>query len=453
MANEMKEKALQVKQDMDQLIDAGKQSVIANSKYIEKQASGKVIRLDDVSEVAHKVKVYGDNTEVKVYEKNLFNNDTSLLKSITYTDSSGTTRTKTGYEIELPVGNYTFTLTDLDTSIKKYVYGCICDKDYNNLRGCDLLQVTNNYTPLNITVNEGEKVVIYDGYSPKGQTATDVFNAVQIQLEAGSGGTPFEEYKEPQTITATPNGTEIFATCPNMTFFADNDITVDYYGSYGRQAEYDKYWDNYQDYGKRTSYGYAFCRTGWTNSNFQPKYDIALTSGEQMFYYSKITDLAGILKKQSVVMDTSKATNVTYMYGYSSLTRIPTTDLSSATNTTYLCSGDTGLVSIEKIVSSETTVFANSAFNNCTALEHCIFEGTIASDINLQWSKKLDLESLKSIIYCLKNYSADDPDNEFTKTVTLSAESWALLAADSMSIQGTEYYWEDQIYNNGWLHE
>ena len=76
MANEMKEKALQVKQDMDQLFDAGKQDVIDNSKYIEKSASGSVIRLDDVSEVAHKVKVKADTpTEVKVYGKNLFNID------------------------------------------------------------------------------------------------------------------------------------------------------------------------------------------------------------------------------------------------------------------------------------------------------------------------------------------------------------------------------------------
>ena len=69
----MKEKALLIKEDFDQLFDAGKQSVIANSKYIEKTASGKVIRLDDVSEVAHKVVVKADTpTEVTVCGKNLF---------------------------------------------------------------------------------------------------------------------------------------------------------------------------------------------------------------------------------------------------------------------------------------------------------------------------------------------------------------------------------------------
>ena len=67
----IKEKALQLKQDFDDVHEAGKQSVIANSKYIEKQATGKVISLTDVSEVAHKVKVYGDGQEVEVYGKNL----------------------------------------------------------------------------------------------------------------------------------------------------------------------------------------------------------------------------------------------------------------------------------------------------------------------------------------------------------------------------------------------
>ena len=210
-------------------MEQGKQEVISNSKYIEKQASGKVIRLDDVSEVAHKVVVKADTpTEVKVYGKNLFNNDTSLLKQITYTNLSGTVNTKTGYEYELPVGTYTFTLTDLDTSISKYVYWIICDKDYDVLRSGMLLQVTNNVTPQTITVNEGEKVVIYDGYSPKGQTAADVFNAVQIQLEAGSVATPYEEHKEPQSITARPlMQTEISSICPTMTFIADSEITVD----------------------------------------------------------------------------------------------------------------------------------------------------------------------------------------------------------------------------------
>ena len=221
-----------------------------------------------------------------------------------------------------------------------------------------------------------------------------------------------------------------------MNFLTDSEITVDYYGSYGMQTEYDRFWDDYQENGKRTNYSYAFAHTGWTDRTFKPKYDIALSGGAQMFYYSRITDLVGILEKQGVVINTSNASSVTYMYGYSVLTRIPLTDLSSATNTTYLYAGDTALISIEKIISSEKTVFANNSFNNCKALEHCIFEGTIASDINLQWSTKLDLESLGSLFRCLKNYLADDPDNAHTKTVTLSAESWALL--------------DTYVYENGW---
>jgi hypothetical protein len=385
-------------------VEQGKQEVISNSKYIEKQASGSVIRLDDVSEVAHNVVVKADTpTEVKVYGKNLFNNDISLVKEVSYRDSEGNSSRKNGYEIHLPAGDYTATLISREDISNVFWYGVIGDANGNFVRNVSLNQSTANLTPLSFSINEGDVLYWYDGIA--GRTLQGSWDKClglcQVQLEVGYVSTPYESYKEPQTITATPEGAEVLSICPTMTFLADNDVTVDYFGSYGMQAEYDKYWDNYQEYGKRTNYGYAFCQTGWTNANFLPKYDITLSSAAQMFYYSKITDLDGILKKQGIVMNASKATSVTYMYGYSSLTRIPITDLSSATNTTYLCSSDTGLVSIEKIISSEKTVFANNSFNNCTALEHCIFEGTIASNINLQWSKKLDRASILSLLTCL----------------------------------------------------
>ena len=95
------EKTLLLKQDFDDVHEAGKQSVISNSKYIEKSATGKFINLTDVSEVSHKVKVfgvgnevevYGVGNEVEVYGKNLFD---GVLES-GYIDNDGTLKNYNG---------------------------------------------------------------------------------------------------------------------------------------------------------------------------------------------------------------------------------------------------------------------------------------------------------------------------------------------------------------------
>lgn len=441
-----KYKTSEMPSGVNEVYESGKQDVISKSKYIPKTASGKGVFLNDVSEVAHKVKVYADTpTEVTVCGKNLFNNDTSLLKEVTFCGSSGNPATRIGYEpLVLPSGTYTFTLKDLGTVTDKYIYGAINDKDGNFLRGCSLLQDTKNSTPLTITINEGDKVYIYDGNSTLSMShSVNRFNSVDIQLEVGSNTTEYEPYKG-QTITATLNGIEVSSICPTMNFFTDDDITVDYYGSYGMQTEWDRFWTAFQQKGARTNYSHAF-KEQFPQEVFKPKYDFKPTNAEQMFYYNNFDNLEAILSDCGVVLDTSNATSSPYMFGYSTITHIPIIDLSKCTHAVYMFAnfGNTStsyyrnrLVSIRKIISSKTTVFANNTFSGCYHLEHCVFEGTIASDINLQWSTKLSVESLASLFNCLKNFRDSDPDNVNTKTITLSAESWALL--------------DTYVYENGW---
>lgn len=394
-------------------VEQGKQEVISNSKYIEKQASGKVIRLDDVSEVAHKVVVKADTpTEVTVCGKNLFNNDISLVKEVLYRGPEGNSSRKNGYEIHLPAGDYTATLISQEYVSNVFWYGVINDANGNFVRNVALNQSTANRTPLSFSINEGDVLYWYDGIGDR--TIQNSWNLClglcQVQLEVGYVSTPYEPYKC-QTITATPSGTEVSSICPIMTFIADNDITVDYYGSYGMQTEWDRFWDTFQyNKGLKMSYSMAFSLKRWSDDNFKPKYDIVASDMNQCFYSSNITDLVRILTERGVTLDTSQAGSMSYAFGYSTISRIPTINLSKATNTTFMCANYDStsasyarnqLRSIEKIISSETTVFANSAFRFCDKLEHCIFEGTIASDINLQWSKELDRASILSLLTCL----------------------------------------------------
>ena len=63
----------------------------------------------------------------------------------------------------------------------------------------------------------------------------------------------------------------------------------------GREAEYNDFWDSYQDRGIRSSGNYMCASGGWNDSTFKPKYSLReLTNCANMFNTCKITDLKGI---------------------------------------------------------------------------------------------------------------------------------------------------------------
>lgn len=58
----------------------------------------------------------------------------------------------------------------------------------------------------------------------------------------------------------------------------------------GIQAEYDRFWDNYQ--GTKTNYNYGFAGSGWNNATFKPKYPLNnMKYAEALFRYAYITNL------------------------------------------------------------------------------------------------------------------------------------------------------------------
>ena len=423
------EKCALLKADMDALhkaggnteeaFEQGRQDVISKSKYIEKTASGKGVFLTDVSEVAHKVIVKADTpTEVKVCGNNLFDGllEVGAIDSNTGNNTNVTTSTRSvNYIPVIPNTTYTITREITGKNIRTRFY----DKNKTYIE----YGFTPVNTPMTFTAKEGYAFLRLE---LRGGTVDE-----KVQVEFGNA-TEYEPYIS-ETITATQDGTELDSICPIMNFLADGDITVDYYSSFGMNEEWNRFWDSYQDYGKRKDYGTAFSE-GWNETIFKPKYDIKPEVATNIFYCSNFGNLEKILSDCGVVLDLSKCANLTYGFGFSTITHIPVVNLSKCTNTSYLFANfsesstsawRSQLKSVRKIISSETTVFANNAFNNCRHLEHCIFDGTIASDINLQWSPKLDLESLISLFSCLKSFASDDT-NYMTKTITLSAESWAL---------------------------
>lgn len=187
----------------------------------------------------------------------------------------------------------------------------------------------------------------------------------------------------------------------------------------GKKAQYDAFWDAYQHNGNQTNYDSAFGRY-WTEANFKPKYDIILGSGEtnrNMFNGSQIKgDLVAICESQGITIDFSKCTRFEYTFYGTRFTRLGVIDARNATVTSGMFGYSGALKTIDKIIMAETTMFANNAFQGCTALENLTFEGVFATNIILNNSPNLSNASVQSIIDHLK-----DLTGATAQTLTLHA--------------------------------
>ena len=210
----------------------------------------------------------------------------------------------------------------------------------------------------------------------------------------------------------------------------------------GQQAEYDRFWDAYQQNGNRTDYQTAFSGVGWTAESFKPKYNIAPQSAYMMFRNSRIeVDLPALLASLGVTMNTSKCVNFQYAFFGSRFTRlgeINVTGIGAATplsNTFESCSY---LHTIDKFVCVEQNRFATNTFASCKVLENITFDGTIGTSINFAQSPVLSADSVQSIIDHLKDLTGQTAQTlTFHATVggnvtqeqkdAVSAKNWTLV--------------------------
>lgn len=171
----------------------------------------------------------------------------------------------------------------------------------------------------------------------------------------------------------------------------------------GKKAEYDAFWDTFQNNGNRTIYSYAFygSAAGWNDTTFNPKYPIKIIYGESILQNSPITRIPVDI--------------------------IITESASTTTNTRYF-RGCTRLKTIKKIFMAEH-ITATSWFTNCTSLENITFDGVIGESIDFSYSP-LTVESMLSVIEHLKDYSAEGG----TYTVTFKADRETMLTAEEKAV-------------------
>lgn len=453
------EKIIKASENVSKVYEAGRSSVVDESKLIPQNVSGAYISLDDVSEIPHKVEckvssgsVAPETVRVIKFGKNLipypFKDFTPYSNGITATDLgdggvllNGTATATTYIHLhKTNIGNRYITGKDGRNGIffaNKYNEN-IWVEHHN----------TNHLTY--VVINKGavcDNIVFYP------------------QIEVGAKETEFEKGIPYEVFTPSADGIVegMTSASPYINLFCNTaDVTLDVaynksYGMYkceqtheaikeegiaeGKQAEYDSFWDAFQDYGKKTTYAYAFYHTNWNDANFKPKYDIVPENAPSMFFWAQITDLVGILKRQGVKLDFSKCTNMMNAFYYlTKVTELGVIDMSSATDIRSTFIGCRLLQKIEKIVMSETTGLqhATSTFNDCSALEEVYFEGVIACSIDLRWSTKLSKESIVSLINILSTTTTDK---------TLSLSKTAVNTAFGIDVddettypKGSEYY-------------
>lgn len=221
----------------------------------------------------------------------------------------------------------------------------------------------------------------------------------------------------------------------------------------GRTDEWSDFWDNYQYNGTRRIYDTAFgtydtvVANGWNDNNFYPKYPIIATNLCKAFKACDIRNLKERLEECGVYLDTSECGNFNQTFSYTwALHHIPELDMRKATNVTVMFNRATGVHTIDKLILSENnTLVWTESFHYCEKLVNVKFEGKINRTINFSFSP-LSVESMKSIISCLKDYSTTSTG---VYTVSFTEACWTALESDSSAPDGGT--WREYVeYKLGW---
>lgn len=209
----------------------------------------------------------------------------------------------------------------------------------------------------------------------------------------------------------------------------------------GKKAEYDEFWDSYQDYNRAGDCDSRFSGRGWNDITFKPKYDIPYnpkwqTSFSKMFANCDITDLAKILEESKVKLDWENVSRADQMFYWANrMTAVPEIDVSNIENCYAMFSTATSLVTIEKLkVSAKTNL--NNAFYDCQSLENIEVEGELAYfQTNFEQSTKLSKASIISIIEALSKKVSGN----YTLTLSLAAVDEAFRDGKDEGSWSTEW--------------
>ena len=202
----------------------------------------------------------------------------------------------------------------------------------------------------------------------------------------------------------------------------------------GAKYQHKSFWDNYQDYGKRSDYTNAFSGKGWTNETFKPIYKIYC--GYMAFKNSMIEgDLVEILNSLDVELDSANSWSYQYTFEKTRLTRLGYLKMVNAPLVDTF--RDSALLETIDGLEIKESIAINSSFVGCTALKNLTMYGTVGQNFNLG-DCPLSKASITSVYEHLSTTAT-------AKTLTLKKS--AVNAAFGIDIDdeatypiGSEYY-------------
>lgn len=170
----------------------------------------------------------------------------------------------------------------------------------------------------------------------------------------------------------------------------------------GKQAQYDEFWDTYQNNGKRRDSKGMFMGIGWNKDTLKPKYPITVLSEYMMFAHCGYDgDLDDAFEKRGVPLvfdlDSSGSSAHGYLFYNSLITAVGTVDISPLTNTSHVSSmfNSASLVTIRNLIPPQCAMSA-TCWNS--ELKNLGIGGDITKDFNLSRCSKLTVKSLQSVI-------------------------------------------------------
>lgn len=229
---------------------------------------------------------------------------------------------------------------------------------------------------------------------------------------------------------------------------SEYDTKIDEVYEVGKQAEYDRFWDNFQDNGNRKIYWYGFASPGWNQETLNPKHKIVIVDtvlnsqyAVGMFYRcgcelvgNKYIDFSKIADK----FDFSKVQRATDTFNSAHMDNV-VADLSSAvyTDRCFANTWDSGIRSLtlklSELVESSSSMFSNPALAKVTMMEGSVMAKSYSFSLC-----PLDKESFISIVGNLST---------ITSGFTITFNKTAINSAFGIDIddpttypEGSEFY-------------
>ena len=215
--------------------------------------------------------------------------------------------------------------------------------------------------------------------------------------------------------------------------YCDRDITVtatgdDNEAAYvqgiadGKQSEYDRFWDAYQQNGNRTYYSRLFT-AGWTDEILQPKYPVKPQKADNIFYESGIVNALA----DPQWLDMTECTSADSFARYAAKMKECSLHIPVCKEFNHGVRDCTALTKLTLTGIIENCRFI-SCFANCNNLTDVTLEGTIGQDISFQWSP-LSKESILSCFSVLSD-TATGKTATFKQTAVDTAFETSQGAAD-----------------------